>query len=138
MQINPWIRHDRLDDMVMVIDLETGAYYTFENAAADIWTLFADGREPAAVLEVLVTRYVCDAPAVTADVERFAAALIAHNLLVADSPPTEPTVILPTLDPLLAYITPEVERFDELADMVLMDPIHEVDEAAGWPVPRAD
>jgi hypothetical protein len=29
-----------------------------------------------------------------------------------------------------------LERYDDIADIIAMDPIHEVDENAGWPKPR--
>jgi hypothetical protein len=31
---------------------------------------------------------------------------------------------------------PELESFDDMADLIKADPIHEVDEAFGWPVRR--
>ena len=35
------------------------------------------------------------------------------------------------------YTAPAVQKYDDLEDLLLLDPIHEVDEA-GWPVARAD
>ena len=31
---------------------------------------------------------------------------------------------------------PRIEVFDDLAELILADPIHDVDEQAGWPSPR--
>jgi hypothetical protein len=35
------------------------------------------------------------------------------------------------------YVAPVVQRYDDLEDLLLLDPIHEVDDA-GWPVARTD
>jgi hypothetical protein len=39
--------------------------------------------------------------------------------------------------PTRQYQAPTIERFDDLEELLVLDPIHEVDEA-GWPVTRAD
>jgi hypothetical protein len=31
---------------------------------------------------------------------------------------------------------PAIEVYDDLAELMLADPIHDVDEQAGWPTPR--
>jgi hypothetical protein len=33
---------------------------------------------------------------------------------------------------------PQVQVFDDLADLILLDPIHDVSETMGWPVARPD
>ena len=44
---------------------------------------------------------------------------------------------LPALAAKKPYTAPAVQKYDDLEDLLLLDPIHEVDEA-GWPVARAD
>ena len=143
-KLNPWVSHDRLDDEVMVINLESGAYFAFDAVAADAWTLVAAGHAPAPIGEQLARRYEVDPATATADVERFAAELEREGLLVDDVGPTPtPTPTrapAPALDapPVrLPYVTPTVDKYDDLQDLLLLDPIHEVDEG-GWPVGRQD
>ena len=31
------------------------------------------------------------------------------------------------------FVAPAMERYDQIADIISMDPIHEVDPAEGWP-----
>jgi hypothetical protein len=33
---------------------------------------------------------------------------------------------------------PAIEVFDELAELIYGDPIHDVDEKVGWPTPRSN
>jgi len=37
---------------------------------------------------------------------------------------------------LTAYERPDVQVFDDLADLILLDPVHDVNEQFGWPVVR--
>lgn len=32
--------------------------------------------------------------------------------------------------------SPQINVFDDLAELIFADPIHDVDEQAGWPTPR--
>ena len=36
------------------------------------------------------------------------------------------------------YVAPQVERYDDIADIMMMDPIHEVDKTLGWPRTSVD
>ena len=37
-----------------------------------------------------------------------------------------------------AYTAPQIERYDDIADIMMMDPIHEVDKTLGWPRTSVD
>ena len=37
------VKHDRLQDEVIIINVATGSYYSGSGTAADIWSLFAQG-----------------------------------------------------------------------------------------------
>jgi hypothetical protein len=137
MRVLAWVKHDRLDDEVMVIDLKSGAYFAFIGAAADAWSLLAAGQEPEAVAARLAERYDVAPETAGGDVRAFAGQLVAEGLLedgpaartdVADlgGPPGDTT-----------YTAPAIEKYDDLADLLLLDPIHEVD-GLGWPAGRGD
>jgi hypothetical protein len=36
----------------------------------------------------------------------------------------------------LAFTQPVLEVYTDMQDLLLLDPIHEVDEEAGWPSPK--
>jgi hypothetical protein len=138
MLVKPWVNHDRLDDEVIAIDLNSGAYYAFEGAAADTWTLLLAGLDPAAIGTRLAERYEVTPLVAAADVARFFEELLAQGLVEAGGeldkpaggppPPSGPTERAP-------YVAPTIEHYDDLADLFALDPIHEVDNA-GWPRAR--
>ena len=138
--VAPWITHERLDDEVMAINLETGVYFALDDVAADAWTLLAEGVELARVATVLAERYGVDPDRVRADLVVYATALEHDQLLVRDEAEraaSESPVELPApIDP-FEYAAPVLSRYDDLEALLRLDPVHEVDEA-GWPVLRAD
>src|SRR3954451_515405 len=109
----------------MVIDLNSGAYFSFVGAAADIWSLMASGAGLAGTVDRIAARYAIDVPTVQRDVGTFVAELTAHELLLDGSARDESPLDLGPVA--VTYETPELERHDDLADLLLLDPVHEVD-----------
>ena len=61
MRLSPWVTDERIDDVVMAIHLETGAYYVLEGAAADCWTVVTSGADLAELVDALTVRYDVEA-----------------------------------------------------------------------------
>jgi hypothetical protein len=139
--VAPWITHERLDDEVMAINLETGVYFALDDVAADAWTLLVAGVGLGRVVTVLAERYEVDPDRVHSDLVIYATALEHNRLLVRDDDVgrTAPATLveLPAPTGPLEYAAPAVSRYDDLEALLRLDPVHEVDEA-GWPVMRAD
>jgi len=137
----PWIAHERLDDEVMAIDLESGVYYALDDVAADAWTLLAGGVDLDRAAALLAERYEVDPDRVRADLSDYATVLERDRLLLrgedGDNDLTDLADLLPVPMRPLEYAAPAVSRYDDLEALLKLDPVHEVDEA-GWPVPRAD
>ena len=137
-RVSPWVTHERLDDEVIAINLETGAYYALDGVAADCWVLSAGGSEIDELVVAITERYEVEEPQARSDVAPFIDELLQERLVIdgADAP-TSPPTSLPVVSPKMVYTAPTMLKYDDLEDLLLLDPIHEVDEA-GWPVARAD
>jgi hypothetical protein len=137
--VSPWVTDERIDDVVMAIHLETGAYYVLDGSAADCWTHLASGADPDALPDLLAARYDVDPATARVDAAAFVAGLVDEGLLVTpggSGAPTRGDASLVGPDGgARAYSPPVVQRYDDLDDLLAIDPIHEVDEA-GWPVAR--
>jgi len=127
----PWITHERLDDEVIAINLETGVYYAMVGPAADIWSSF----QPSGTVELAVTslaaRYGAPIDMIRTDVVPFVTRLKETGLLATVERAPTPAD-LPARGPGAAWAEPELEEYHDMADLVLLDPIHQVDES-GWP-----
>jgi hypothetical protein len=132
------VAHERVEDEVVVINLETGAYYALDNASADCWTLLAGQTSVERTADVLAERFGVPHPVVRAEFDALAAELVREGLAAWDSDgvaPVEPLAPLPPAAP--GGVVPEyralrIEKYDDMEELLLLDPIHEVDDA-GWP-----
>jgi hypothetical protein len=124
--------HERLGDEVIAIDLERGIYYTMIGTGADIWTSFERPATVSSVSDVLVRRYGASRDEVWTAVSSFTSQLEAAGLLVRA--PTADGKDRPAFDepPGGSWGPPLIEAYDDMANLVLREPSHQVDES-GWP-----
>lgn len=129
------IAHETIDGEVIVINLESGTYYSLVESAAVLWNGIEQGATREQLLMALAARY--DAPA--AELERatnvFLDELVREDIVVNESG-NAPTLILPETNTVPQPFTPPaLTRYTNMADLLLLDPIHDVDEQ-GWPSKR--
>jgi hypothetical protein len=105
-------------------DLASGKYYGFSEAGSIVWEALSSGVAPAALAGGAIG---------AADIDEFVDRLTAFGLL-APSEET-PAPLSPALAERLAVAGGQlaVDVYDDLADLVVVDPIHDVDEPVGWP-----
>ena len=125
------IASERFDDGLVIINFLTGRYFSMNGTGEAVWYALATPASRDELGRTLASMASAPAPEqVQSDLDRFLDVLIEHRLLLATDtgPPCDQAVSGP-------YEAPIVEVFDELSDLILLDPIHEVSEAVGWPVP---
>jgi hypothetical protein len=124
MKINSKVVSDRFDDEVVVVNLDSGVYYSFRNAAMEIWTGLEKGLSASSVLKVF--NNLTEEQEKAANV--FLEFLVSENLLTPgdDSHLEHP-------DTTIEFVNPEFQKFEDMADLIVIDPIHEVDNKKGWP-----
>jgi hypothetical protein len=125
MRVAAKVSHQCIDGEVIVIDLESGSYYSLLGMAAQLWNLALSVPARADLLERVHSVYGPDAvPPVAAFVEE----LVRECLLIDEPGPYSAVAVeLPHL-----FTVPAIEKFTDMQDLLMLDPIHEVD-AAGWP-----
>lgn len=125
------VAHERVEDEVIAINLAAGTYFSLRDSAADAWTLLIDGGDLEIVSAALADAHDLEAEEITADVRAFIDALVEEGLLTEE--PDEPAVPVFLSNVSGQYVAPIIERYDDMEELLLLDPIHEVDDA-GWPV----
>jgi hypothetical protein len=128
----PRVVFEVFDEEVVVVNLESGHYFSLRETAADIFRLAVTGATPEVISEALATRFREEREAVRNSVRTFLDALVAEGLLV----PQPETVAAPARLELPGnagpFTPPRFEKFTDMQDLLLLDPIHDVDES-GWP-----
>jgi hypothetical protein len=137
---SPQVISEHIDGETVMINLQTGAYYSLNASAARIWGLLPRDRGVLADEVVGVLRSEqAEAADLAAQVANFLDQLLDEQLVVpvdadgAHARPSEGAEIPPATESTSQpWEAPSLTRFDDMQDLLLLDPVHEVDER-GWP-----
>jgi hypothetical protein len=129
----PSVVYEVFEEEVVVLDLESGSYFSLRGSAAWIFQAAAGGVSSGAIAAACSRG---DESGKVADsVGAFLDSLVGEGLLVprpetALPPQPPPPPQLPeSAEP---FAPPHFEKFTDMKDLLLLDPIHDVDET-GWP-----
>jgi hypothetical protein len=130
---------ETVDGEALVMDMVKGNYYSCVGASAYAWNALVAGMSPAELAPLIAERYGVSAADAAGDVDRFVATLVDEEMLhPVDAPPDAPSESPVDRAALDAAVPPgeygglTLERFTDLADLILLDPVHDVSEV-GWP-----
>jgi len=127
-----------IDDEAVIMDLRTGNYFSAGGTGGQIWRALETDRGYASILRWLTTTYAAEPQTLKRSLDAFMADLVAHELVETletdgangaadmDGGPWTGPALRPFDPPCLTMHT-------DMQDLLLLDPIHDVD-AAGWPV----
>jgi hypothetical protein len=131
----PQLVDETVDGEALIMDMVTGTYYSCAGASAVAWNGLKDGLEVDEVAAMLSSTYgVPEADAQT-DVRRLLDELLREGMLVdRDGQAPAPDEGGPGLGVAAGghYGGLSIEKHTDLADLLLLDPVHDVSEA-GWP-----
>ena len=107
---------ERFDNDLVILDLGSGRYFGVNAAGGQVWEhLLAGGA-----VETIQTGQS------RSDLDGFVSQLVEFKLIIrGEADANEAICIIDT--------TPTIEAYDDLSDLILADPIHDVDAEAGWP-----
>jgi len=136
------VSYETIDGETLIINLENGNYYSLLGTGAEIWSMVERGAAVGDIVEALDRRYRGSRAAVEQAVDKFVADLHSEGLVVHDQGPAPGGTAEPDLgtgvngdEARPAFAVPALSKYTDMQDLLLLDPIHEVDEA-GWPAPK--
>ena len=131
--IGEGIIYQEMDDEIVIINLETGTYYQLNAAAAWLWKAIEAYCPADQMQSWFLVRYQGDPEETAASIQTLLQQL--QNELLIGLGEVDENWILPESSPptdRLPYRNPVMNKFTDMQDLLLLDPIHEVDES-GWP-----
>lgn len=131
----PNVVYETFGEEVVLVNLETGKYYSISGTGPFIWNDLAKGLDIEQVVARIQRLYSGDSATISDEVTKFAERLSDEHLLVpapraGDPPATE--IGLPAGVKSI-FVSPVIENYDDMQDLLVLDPIHDVDDS-GWPV----
>jgi hypothetical protein len=125
----PDIVAEDFDGQVVVLNLANGHYYSVHGAGGALWSLVAAGN----AIDAIMTSLAAERPELVDDALRFIHEIVSLGLVRAASADAAPVSSMPVSWPGEA---PRLEVFNDLAELITADPVHDVDVEAGWPTLR--
>lgn len=127
----PSVVHEAIEGEVMIVNLDKGLYFSTDGVGASIWAMIVAGRTADEIL--LWAKDALDAgDVVAADVAEFLDDL-RENELVRDVAETPEAGDFDVPAAPATYEKPALNVYADMEELLLLDPIHDVSDDAGWP-----
>jgi Coenzyme PQQ synthesis protein D (PqqD) len=121
---------EKFDDEAVLINFETGTYFSLRGAAPEIWTLI----QSANTVDRIAERLCAEGSGARDEIEATLAQLVAHScVLICDIDDGDLSDISEPLASAKPFTPPVVQAFHDLQELIVVDPVHEVDAMDGWP-----
>ena len=123
--------HEAIEGEVIIVNLDKGLYFSTDGVGASIWAMIVAGRTADEIL--LWAADVFDAgDVVAADVAAFLDDLRENELVRdVDETPDGADFDMPAAPG--TYEKPTLNVYADMEELLLLDPIHDVSDDAGWP-----
>lgn len=112
-----------LDNEAIIINLETGIYYSMEKTGGLIWKMFEDGCSLEEIGTTLSRQYDVSADRALEDVKRITSELVQENLLLPselEHSGKNPETPIP--EKILPYESPALNIYRDMGDLLALDP----------------
>jgi len=129
------VAHEILEGEAILIQFETGHYYSLKDAAAQVWALLVAG----ATVGEIIAAFQNATPEVAESIRVFLGRLAEEGILSPlgegeTGARAEAALPAPESVPFAPLV---FEKYQDMQQLLLSDPIHEVDDR-GWPHTQPD
>jgi Coenzyme PQQ synthesis protein D (PqqD) len=130
----PAVVSDTVDNETIIVDLDSGSYYELNHVGAAIWTQLLAGLAAGEIADDLRARFGADPETAQRDLDALIGRLVDERLIVAadGAPAANGASPADVVDRGLAYEAPMFRKHTDMQELLLLDPVYEVDET-GWP-----
>lgn len=125
-----------IDGEAILIAFETGAYYSARGSGAVIIEAIQQETSARRIIDAFATRGGGSRGDIERAVMEFLTRLREEGLAQVHARPEHPVNGETTIHQEEVFEPPVLEKYSDLEDLLMLDPIHDVD-AAGWPAAKA-
>lgn len=118
------------DGEVVAVNLDTGKYYSIRHTGAYVWLALMSGNSHEQIETSLIAQHPQDEHAIRSDISAFISKLLGEGLIKGSAPGKSDAGLVAA--PSGSYQAPSVEIYSDMQEILLLDPVHDVDES-GWP-----
>lgn len=126
---------DVFGEEVVLVNLESGVYYSLRGSATQIWIRLFNQYSTSEIVSELKRIYQVVEWDLVTDINQFVSQLIDLKIIKLSTDITNKSIEFVSSDLLKEYNSPVVETFSDMQEILLLDPVHDVDKA-GWPISK--
>ena len=136
---SPQVISETVGGETIIVNLALGHYFSLQGTAVDVWQRLERGEATETIVLDLEQRYEAADGEIDAAVKKLLDDFVAAELVVADGNGTGTITPAPSqaVGERVAFVSPSFTTFTDMQDIILLDPVHEVD-TRGWPHASAD
>ena len=137
---SPQVISETVGGETIIVNLASGHYFSLQGTAVDVWQGIERGDAAETIVLELEQRYEAGEGEIDAAVRKLLDDFVAAELLVADGngAGSVPAVAASqNVGDRAPFVAPSFSTFTDMQDIILLDPVHEVD-TRGWPHASAD
>jgi hypothetical protein len=124
---------ETIDGEAVVINLDNGNYYSLRGVSAVVWSALTSGHSVEETAAALSNRLSGDSTEITTYVQELCDELRKEELIKERGDALPEPIDWANVGEGNPFVPTKLERYDDMQDLILLDPIHEVDQQEGWP-----
>ncbi|UPK38695.1 PqqD family protein [Bradyrhizobium sp. 186] len=127
----PLLISQQFDSEVVLANYQNGVYYNLDGSAAQVWLGIKAGRTVEEIASACAAATGGDPASIAQQVQAFIDSMLAEGLIANGEADPRAERWSPVLKD--EFAAPEFQRFDNLRELLLMDPVHDAGDE-GWPL----
>lgn len=133
----PGVVSEVIDGELVIMDLQSGNYFSAEKSGLLFWSWVEKGYGLQDIVSLANSHFTGISDGLEEDLRGFIAKLLEYKLVVAAGEKDTSEDLPAPEGEAQPYAAPAMNVYTDMKDMLLLDPIHDVDEA-GWPMAKTD
>ena len=136
---SPHVISETVGGETIIVNLARGHYFSLQGTAVDVWQRLERGEAAETIVLELEQRYEAADGEIDAAVRKLLDDFVSAELVVVEGNGTGTVARAssPDVGERVPFVSPSFTTFTDMQDIILLDPVHEVD-TRGWPHASAD
>jgi hypothetical protein len=139
---SPKVIHETIDGETVIVNLDSGNYYSLDTVGADVWDCMGKNFTVHRIIDTIASRYTGERENIEMAIHQLIDEIQQENLIVinesqesASGALVDPGDETEPIKERSIFATPVLNKYSDMQDLLLLDPIHDVDET-GWPTSK--
>lgn len=124
---------DVFGEEVVLVNLESGVYYSLRDSATQFWIRIFNHYSIEEISQELLSIYDLPESELHSEINQFINQLLETKIIKESDKSEKNELDSPCPTEKRTFISPVLETFSDMQEILLLDPVHDVDKD-GWPI----